>query len=249
MTVYEGTRCEDSHQVAVKFTAKVENEPYISLPDHANPVPLEVALTLLANQGPSCKNIIQLLDWEDHHDQYIMVLERPSPCMDMHLFWLHYDRVFYEEMARYFMRQVIDAAVVCCSRGVFHRDIKMSNLLVNVETLEVKLIDFGCGDLLRTSSYDTYKGTERYCPPEFIEMGEYHGKAATVWSLGVLLFRMITSFFPDCSDIAYMDVNIWFQTGYSDECCSFIRGCLKSNPEKRLPLDELLSHNWFKITL
>ncbi|XP_056322372.1 serine/threonine-protein kinase pim-2-like [Danio aesculapii] len=246
-SVYEGTRCEDGLQVAVKFTAKIENEPYINLPDLANPVPLEVALTLLANQGPSCNNIIQLLDWEDHPDRYIMVLELPSPCIDMHLFWLRHDRVFSELVARYFMRQVVDAAAVCCSRGVFHRDIKMPNLLVNTETLEVKLIDFGCGDLLRTSSYNTYSGTARYCPPEFIDIGEYHGKEATVWSLGVLLFRMITSLYPDSSDICYMDIELWSQSGYSDECCRFIRGCLKSNPEQRLHLDELLSHDWFKI--
>ncbi|XP_051749337.1 uncharacterized protein LOC127512467 isoform X1 [Ctenopharyngodon idella] len=187
-SVFEGTRCKDDLQVAVKFTAKTENEPYISLPDHPRPVPLEVALTVMANQGPRCRHIIEVLDWQDHPDQFIMVLKRPSHCMDMHSFWLQYGGLFSEELARHFMWQVIDAAAVCCSRWVFHRDIKMPNLLVNTETLEVKLIDFGCGDLLRSSSYKTYS-----------------------------------------------------------ECCRFIRGCLKSNPEQRIHLDEMLSHDWFKV--
>uniref|UniRef100_A0A673JWR1 non-specific serine/threonine protein kinase n=1 Tax=Sinocyclocheilus rhinocerous TaxID=307959 RepID=A0A673JWR1_9TELE len=230
-SVFEGTRCEDGLQVAVKFTVKTENEP---------PVPLEVALTVMANQGPSCPHIIKLLDWQDHPDQYIMFLERPSPCMDMHHFWLHYDAHFSEEMARHFMRQVIDAAAVCCSRRVFHRDIKMPNLLVNIETLEVKLIDFGCGDLLKNTSYNTYCGTARYCPPEYIEKGEYHGKQATVWSLGVLLFQMITSLFPDSS-------NIDCSPSFCTECCRFIRGCLKSDPEQRFHLEEMLFHDWFKL--
>jgi len=78
--------------------------------------------------------------------------------MDMHSFWEHHGGLFSEELARHLMQQVIDAAAVCCSRGVFHRDIKMPNLLVNTETLEVKLIDFGCGDLLRSSPYLTYSG-------------------------------------------------------------------------------------------
>ncbi|XP_016323066.1 CBL-interacting protein kinase 18-like [Sinocyclocheilus anshuiensis] len=245
-SVYEGTRCEDGLQVAVKFTAKVENESYIRLPDHPRPVPLEVALTVLANQGTSCRHIIELLDWQDHLDQYIMVLEQPSPCMDMHDFWLHYDGLFSEGMARHFMQQVIDAAAVCCSRGVLHRDIKMPNLLVNIETLEVKLIDFGCGDLLKSTLYKTYSGTSRYCPPEYFERGEYNGKQATVWSLGVLLFRMITSLFPESSDISLMDTDIWSQPGFSNECCRFIRGCLKSDPGKRLHLEEMLFHDWFK---
>ncbi|KAL0161755.1 hypothetical protein M9458_045480, partial [Cirrhinus mrigala] len=117
------------------------------------PVPAEVALTVMANQGPRCRHIIQLLDWQDNHDHYIMVLERPSPCMDMHDFFEHHGDLFTEALVRHLMRQAIEAAVVCCSRGVFHRDIKMSNLLVNTETMEVKLIDFGVGDLLKSSPY------------------------------------------------------------------------------------------------
>lgn len=112
----------------------------------------------MANQGPSCRHIIKVLDWQDHLDQYIMVLERPSPCMDMHSFWQHYRGRFSEKLARHFMWQVIDAAALCCSRGVLHRDIKMPNLLVNTETLEVKLIDFGCGDIMKSSSYKNYSG-------------------------------------------------------------------------------------------
>ncbi|XP_067279630.1 serine/threonine-protein kinase pim-1-like [Pseudorasbora parva] len=246
-SVFEGTRCKDGLQVAVKLTAKTKNTPYISLPNHHRPVPLEVALTLMANQGPRCRHIIELLDWKDHPDKYVMVLERPLPCMDMHRFWMNKGRLFSEELARHLMCQVIDAAAICCSRGVFHRDVKMQNLLVNTETLEVKLIDFGCGDRLISSSYKTYSGTKRYCPPEYFEKGEYYGKQATVWSLGVLLFTMITSLFPDSSDIELMDADVWFQPGFSDECCRFIRGCLKSEPEQRLHLEEMLSQDWFKV--
>ncbi|KAK7165382.1 hypothetical protein R3I94_003672 [Phoxinus phoxinus] len=246
-TVFEGTRCKDGLMVAVKFTAKTKNEPYISLPDHPEPVPLEVALTVMANEGPRCRHIIKVLDWEDHLDQYIMVLERPSPCMDMHSFWVHYGGRFNEKLARHFMWQVIDGAAMCCLRGVLHRDIKMPNLLVNTETLEVKLIDFGCGDLMKRSSYKKYSGTARYCPPEYYEKGKYYGKQATVWSLGVLLFAMISRRFPDSRDISLMDTDVWFRPGFSDECCRFIRGCLKSDPKRRLHLDKMHSHDWFKV--
>jgi len=37
-----------------------------------------------------------------------------------------------------------------------------------------------------------------------------------VWSLGVLLFAMITSLYPDSSDINLIDADIWFQPGFSD---------------------------------
>ncbi|CAM4535798.1 unnamed protein product [Leuciscus chuanchicus] len=200
-SVFEGTRCKDGLMVA---------------PDHPKPVPLEVALTVMANQGPSCGHIIKVLDWQDHLDQYIMVLERPLPCMDMYSLWQRKRGRFSEGLARHFMRQVIYAAALCCSRGVLHRDIKMENLLVNTETLEVKLIDFGCGDLMKSSYYKNYSGTARYCPPEYLEKGKYFGKQATVWSLGVLLFAMITGRFPKSRDIALMDSDVWFQPGFSE---------------------------------
>ncbi|RXN09349.1 serine threonine- kinase pim-1-like protein [Labeo rohita] len=248
-SVFAGTRVEDGLQVAVKFTEKGEDEPYLSLPDHPNPVPAEVALTVMANQGPRCHHIIELLDWQDNPDHYIMVLERPSPCMDMHDFFEHHGDLFTEALVRHFMRQAIDAAVVCCSRGVFHRDIKMSNLLVNTETMEVKLIDFGVGDLLKSSPYIFFSGTANFCPPEYFTKGEYLGKQATVWSLGVLLFNMMTNRYPYSSDIKLMDANVWTEPDFSDECCRFIRGCLKSDPEQRVLLEEMLSHDWFKQKL
>ncbi|XP_043116406.1 serine/threonine-protein kinase pim-3-like [Puntigrus tetrazona] len=73
------------------------------------------------------------------------------------------------------MRQAVLAAKHCLDRGVFHRDIKSDNILVNTETLQLKLIDFGCGKLLETSE----------------ELKEGPAVRATVKSLGVLLFRMV----------------------------------------------------------
>lgn len=54
--------------------------------------------------------------------------------------------------------QVVLAVRHCRDRGVLHRDVKAENLLVQTDNLRVKLIDFGCGDLLRESSYRDYSG-------------------------------------------------------------------------------------------
>lgn len=56
------------------------------------------------------------------------------------------------------MRQVVQAARHCCDCGVLHRDIKGENILINTDTLQVKLIDFGCGDLLKNTPYKIYTG-------------------------------------------------------------------------------------------
>lgn len=63
-----------------------------------------------------------------------------------------------EGTARNIMWQVIEAANVCVNRCVFYRDIKMENLVVNQDTMEVKLIDFGCGVQMKKFGYEVFSG-------------------------------------------------------------------------------------------
>ena len=119
---------------------------------------MEVALLQIMSQPPVCKNIIQLIEWFDEPDRYILVLERPHPCVDLESFMLNHGNCLDEETARAVMVQVVEAASQCRMRGVLHRDMKGENFLINTDTSEVKLIDFGCGDLIKTTEYDRYAG-------------------------------------------------------------------------------------------
>ncbi|CAM4732348.1 unnamed protein product [Leuciscus chuanchicus] len=215
-SVYEGKRLEDGLEVAVKIARKPQNMKYIYIAGHPTPFPLEVSLLILANSGPKVSEIIELLDWQDQPDQYIMVLERPSPCKDLWDFGDCHEGLLNEETARFIMAQTTMAAQICCRHGVFHRDIKLENLLINTETLEVKLIDFGCGDLLQESAYERFCGTPSYCPPEYYKEGRYHGEPATVWSLGVLLFLLVCGRFPEPRDTQMIDDDIWSEPGLSN---------------------------------
>ncbi|XP_016298041.1 serine/threonine-protein kinase pim-1-like [Sinocyclocheilus anshuiensis] len=78
--VYEGRRLEDDLKVALKYVTKTQHTECIFFPDHAVPLPKEIALTILANKGPSVPEIIRLLDWQNHPYHFVMVLECPSPC-------------------------------------------------------------------------------------------------------------------------------------------------------------------------
>ncbi|KAL0173174.1 hypothetical protein M9458_033485, partial [Cirrhinus mrigala] len=123
---------------------------------YPKPVPLEVALLIRATQGSRVPEIIQLLDWEDLHDHYRMVLERPVPCQSLYDFIRSYNGTIEEDLARIIIRQAVTAAQTCCRRGVLHRDIKPENFLITLDTLELKLIDFGCGEILTNKAYRHY---------------------------------------------------------------------------------------------
>ncbi|XP_021330165.2 uncharacterized protein [Danio rerio] len=247
-TVYKGRRLHDDLKVAVKFVTKTEDVEYIRISGHSEPFPLEVALLILAHGVSSVPEIIQLLDWQDQEDHYIMVLEYPSPCEDLYAFTESYGGSISEGLARVVMQQATQAAYMCCRNGVLHRDIKLENLLINKETHKVKLIDFGCGDLLKKLPYDTFAGTLEYCPPEFEETGEYNGKPATVWSLGILLFVLVCEDFPNPQELHMINENNFSKAGLSDECCQLISCCLQQKPEQRIQLKEILLHEWFKDT-
>lgn len=107
----------------------------------------------MMSKPPYCKNVVEMLEWFETHNFIILVLERPIPCMNLSEFCKLYDCRLPEPVAREVMRQVVLAVCHCCKRGVFHRDIKLENILVNPDTLEVKLIDFGCGTLLTDEVY------------------------------------------------------------------------------------------------
>lgn len=63
-----------------------------------------------------------------------------------------------EARIKQIMQQVVQAACHSKDRGVFHRDIQLRNVLLNTQTMEVKLIDFGLGCLQPDSVYKDSKG-------------------------------------------------------------------------------------------
>ncbi|XP_039517785.1 serine/threonine-protein kinase pim-2-like [Pimephales promelas] len=244
-SVYAGTRLKDGLKVALKF-ADTEGIEWINIEDNPEPVPLEIGLQILANKGPRVPQIIQLLDWDEEPNRYIMVLEFPRPCESLIEYLDRHDYYIDENVAKVIMHQAAVAAQTCCQRGVLHRDIKLENLLINPETLDVKLIDFGCGEILTDAGYTSFAGTEEYCPPEYESYGFYHGKPATVWSLGVLMFTLACGEFPSSEDLDMLNDNIWTRDGVSQECCKLLCSLLQRNPAKRLDLDVVCLHKWFK---
>lgn len=63
-----------------------------------------------------------------------------------------------EQMSRIFFHQVVRTVVQCHSLGIVHRDIKDENILVDLDTLTLKLLDFGSGTYLQDALYTDFEG-------------------------------------------------------------------------------------------
>ncbi|KAJ8009513.1 hypothetical protein DPEC_G00089660 [Dallia pectoralis] len=223
-SVHAGTRKADGKKVALKFISKADDDEYLTFPGTSLRLPMEVALHMMVSRPPACDQVVELLEWFDQPERVVLVMEHPVPCVDVNTFMNTVARgAFREDVARVIMRQAALACRHCRDRGVLHRDVKGENLLVRTDNLRVKLIDFGCGDLLKEEPYNEFAGTMEYFPPEFFTEGMYDGCKATVWSLGILLFYLVNGKTPfrDEYQIASRS-RLYFKQGISEECRDLI---------------------------
>ena len=93
---------------------------------------------------------------------------------ESHLRKLWYFTSFFNINKKYL--KVVEAVGHIHSCGVVHRDIKDENVILNRESGEVKLIDFGCGTLLKEAPYRDFSGTPEFYPPEWFESKIYHAR-------------------------------------------------------------------------
>jgi serine/threonine-protein kinase len=94
---------------------------------------------------------------------------------------------------RYF-KQILSALAFAHQKSVIHRDIRPSNVLINLDD-DVKVADFGTSTLLQEKQFATTKiGSPPYMAPE-----QFEGKAvfaSDVYSAGSLFYEMVTGFPP-----------------------------------------------------
>ncbi|XP_067308277.1 serine/threonine-protein kinase pim-3-like isoform X3 [Pseudorasbora parva] len=222
-SVYAGIRRSDRLPVAIKYVSKERTRKRLKVEDKGL-LPLEVALMTRVNSAPACPNVLQLLEWFERHTRYSMILEWPAPCQDLQSFCKENGCVD-ESLAKKVLVQLITALKHCESRGVLHWDVKPGNLLISTASHNIKLIDFGCGDLLKDSAYTSFAGTAEYAPPEWFHQHRYHAGPATVWSVGVTLYNILCFPFRAAKRVSIKS-RLLFPRELSTECRQLISGRL-----------------------
>ncbi|XP_063419455.1 serine/threonine-protein kinase pim-1-like [Mytilus trossulus] len=204
---------------------------------------MEIILLKKVSHVSGC---IKMLDWYEVKNNsahsYVIVMERPEHVQDLFDYITEKGAV-NEETSKVFFRQIVETLYNVHRLGVVHRDIKDENILVDLKTGELKIIDFGSGTLLKDTVYVTFDGTRVYSPPEWIKHHRYHGKSATVWSLGILLFDLVCGDIPFEQDEQIMKAEVSFRGRLSHDVKDLIKKCLAIRPSDRPSFEDILNHS------
>ncbi|KAM3622721.1 uncharacterized protein V6R79_002403 [Siganus canaliculatus] len=247
-SVFSGHRIQDNLPVAIKHVP--EDEVSFAVTYDAGQilsVPLEVMLLKKVHPVPA---VVKLLDCFEFNSQLVLVLERPEPCMDLSEFTECQGGIIEERDAKIITQQLVDALIEIHSQGVFHRDIKLENILVESGSSgpHVRIIDFGCGALLKDDGYEYGPGTMLYKCPQWCEGLTYRAEGATVWQVGVTVYRLLHGSFPFMSSASTVSDQPVISQSFSRDCRHFIHCSLDKDPSTRPTLQSLRQHPWLTET-
>lgn len=241
-TVFSGTRRRDGKPVAIKQITKEKVPEWVQLNNHV--VPMEICLL---KKLQSVRGVVQILDFYEKPDSFVLVMERPEPVKDL-FDYITEKGPLTETVARDFFLQIVKTIQEVHKCGVVHRDIKDENILVDLKTGTLKLIDFGSGAFLKDGIYTDFDGTRVYSPPEWVRHHRYTAEAMTVWSLGILLYDMVCGDIPFEHDEQIVKASVTFASklNLSVDVQDLIKQCLSVKPVERPSLQGLLEHAWLK---
>merc|ERR1712180_42965 len=244
--VFSAVRISDGLEVAIKEVIK--DDRYQNDNKNETDIPTEVALM---QQVQNIEGVIKILDYIDDTDCYYIVMERIN-SKDLFDF-ITEEGPLPERFASKMFSDIVKTVINCRDCGVLHRDIKDENILVDLNTFNTKLIDFGSGcehDYQEEPDkvFKEFRGTRVYSPPEWILDGEYQASSLTVWSLGVLLYDMLCGDIPYTTDREICQGHlVWpSRLALSDQAKDLISKCLNVKHQNRISLDSILSHAWFQ---
>ncbi|CDW78707.1 protein kinase domain containing protein [Stylonychia lemnae] len=105
-------------------------------------------------------------------------------------------RILAEDQARFFFKQLCESVRYLHSQNICHRDLKLENILVD-DRNNVKLIDFGFSICTPPDQkLKIFCGTPSYMAPEIVLKKDYCGFSTDVWSLGIILFVILSGNYP-----------------------------------------------------
>ena len=172
---------------------------------------------------------------------------------------------FSEKQAKIIFKKIVEGIKFCHNKNICHLDIKPANIIFD-NKFEPIIIDFGLSKKIKDNKNEIVQylgktGTKQYECPEMWKIGKYTGVEADIFSLGALLFNLVStkcgfgkatnndpyySLIIDGTYIAYWDVlKNAINLTPSDNFKDLYTKLIAYEPKNRPSIEEILDHPWF----
>jgi len=250
--IYEGIQTKSNDKVIIKLIPKRKTKNWLMV--HNKKYPAEILLHKMSN---NIAGVVKMLEFYEQENEWIIIMPKLLNCMDLFDYLESKQRGRLSETeACHFFTQLVRINIDLMSQGVVHRDIKSENILVDLDTMKLVLIDFGASAICRNTNklnngsqhyYTDFHGTRQYKPPEYIAHKKYTALASTIWTLGILLYDMCNGQLPFETEQEILEYNLQIKANVSEEYKQLLYDCLKLDPALRPTLDQVLSYSWCVI--
>lgn len=238
--VYVAREKESRFVVALKVMFKKEI--------HTNGIEHQVKREIEIQSHLRHNNILRLYGYFHDKQRVYLILEYAPKGTLYNLLQTHPNKRLTEQIAAKYIRSLADAVIYLHQCDVIHRDIKPENLLLGQHD-DLKIADFGWSVHAPQSQRTTLCGTLDYLPPEMIT-GKPHTKYVDLWSLGVLCFEMLVGHAPfvtkENNDTYERIIHAKYTIPefVSIPAKNLIKRLLVVEPQRRLPLKDIMLHPW-----
>ncbi|CAN8074767.1 unnamed protein product [Agarophyton chilense] len=247
-----------------RYACKILDKSFIRQRDQNRHVKNEIDSLARLNH----KNVVQLVDVINTAKRIYIIMELVSGG---ELFDVITKNRLSEPQVRFYFHQLVEGLHYCHRRGVFHRDLKLENILLSTEGV-VKITDFGLSQLWAgqgdgmdsvNSSFllSTRCGSPFYVAPEVVLVKEqrYSGAKADAWACGIILYVLAAGslpfhmkFFEILSNgnnavmlQKFIHGGINYPESFSEELRDLVNHLLELDPDKRYAMPAIKKHPWF----
>lgn len=174
--VFEGTDILNDETCAIKVLKPVSEKK----------IKREIKVLRNISGGP---NIVALLDVvrDPSHAYHSLVMEYVNNTD-----WKVLLRSMNELDMKYYLFQLLKALDFVHSRGIIHRDVKPGNVMIDVTTRKLRLIDWGLAEFYHPGTeYHIRVGSRYYKGPELLVGYKRYDYSLDMWSVGCMLASLI----------------------------------------------------------
>jgi serine/threonine protein kinase len=207
-------------------------------------IPREV---FILAQLQSITGVVRIVDYFAQGPNFFICFEHQDYIIDL-IEFANNCRKVPEAYVKKLFSQLVSIVAEIHSRGYFHGDLKLDNILLNRSTFQIVICDFGSSNALEQGTEVYFAGTPEYAPPQYFTSTPYAPEHYEVWSLGVVAYSLLEGCLPFDSPpkikAAQLEWSPRLLKDLSPEMKDIVARCLDPCEKTRITLRELRIHNW-----